>query len=142
MVSESRGLGPGLFRTFLRRDVSISDMRDHRKLEAFQLAHQLVLAIYRVTAAFPSHELFGLTSQMRRAAVSGAANIVEGSARRTEADFLRFLDISFSSLREVEYYIQLSRDLEYLSNDSWEELAQKQSAAAQKLGNLIRYFRS
>ncbi len=117
-------------------------MRDHRKLEAFQLAHQLVLAIYRVTAAFPSHELFGLTSQMRRAAVSGAANIVEGSARRTEADFLRFLDIAFSSLRELEYYIQLSRDLEYLSNDSWEELAQKQSAAAQKLGNLIRYFRS
>ena len=76
-----------------------------------------------------------------RDSVSGAANIVEGSARRTEADFLRFLDISFSSLREVEYYILLSRDLEYLSNEDWEELAQKQSIAAQKLANLIRSFR-
>ncbi len=117
-------------------------MRDHRKLDAFQLAHQLVLAIYRVTAAFPSHELFGLTSQMRRAAVSGAANIVEGSARRTEADFLRFLDISFSSLREVGYYIELSGDLEYLSTTASEELTHKQSVAAQKLAALIRYFRS
>ncbi len=117
-------------------------MRDHRKLEAFQLAHQLVLAIYRVTAVFPSHELFGLTSQMRRAAVSGAANIVEGSARRTEADFLRFLDISFSSLREVGYYIELSVDLEYLSSAASEELTQKQSDAARKLAALIRYFRS
>lgn len=116
-------------------------MRDHRKLEAFQLAHDLVLTVYRVTTVFPNHELFGLTSQMRRAAVSGAANIVEGSARRTEADFLRFLDIAFSSLREVEYFIQLAGDLTYLSTDSLKELTHKQSAAAQKLANLMRSFR-
>ena len=87
-------------------------MRDYRKLEAFHKAHELVIAVYRLTKAFPSEERFGLTSQLRRAAVSITSNIVEGSARDSEAEYRRFLEIAHSSSWEVEYQIQLSVDLE------------------------------
>ena len=83
-------------------------MRDHRKLRAFELADELVIAIYRATKLFSKEELFGLTSQLRRAAVSIASNIVEGSARNSLADYTRFLDMAFASTREVEYQISIA----------------------------------
>ena len=92
-------------------------MRDHTKLRAFELADSLALAVYRVTKSFPRQELFGLSSQMRRAAVSVASNIVEGCARYSEAEYLRFLEMAFGSAREVEYQTTLAYRLEYL-NDS------------------------
>ena len=116
-------------------------MRDHRKLEAFQLAHQLVLDIYRATASFPKSELFGLTSQMRRAAVSVPANIVEGSARHSEADYIRFLDIGFASLRELGYFLELAGDLAYIRPEDLQELSAKQTLVAMKLGRLIKKLR-
>lgn len=88
-------------------------MRDYRKLEAYRRAHELVLAVYRVTKAFPSEERFGLTNQIRRASVSITSNIVEGSARNSEAEYRRFLEIAHSSSWEVEYQLQLSMDLEF-----------------------------
>ena len=83
-------------------------MRDHRRLKAFELADDLVLAIYKLTSSFPKDESFGLTSQLRRAAVSIATNIVEGCARSSEKDLLRFLDIAYGSAREVEYQLSLA----------------------------------
>lgn len=76
-------------------------MRDHTKLRAFELADELAVAIYRLTCDFPKEEIYGLTSQMRRAAVSVPSNIIEGAARASEAEYLRFLEIAFGSLREL-----------------------------------------
>lgn len=78
-------------------------MRDHRNLRAFQLADELALLVYRETAGFPKEEMFGLTSQVRQAAVSVASNIAEGCGRSSDVDFLRFLDMANGSLRELQY---------------------------------------
>ena len=93
-------------------------MRDYRKLRAFELADQLTLSVYKATRTFPNEERFGLTSQMRRSAVSVASNIVEGCARNSEADYLRFLDMAYGSIRELEYQISLAAKLDYFDKDS------------------------
>jgi len=92
-------------------------MRDHTKLRAFELADEVAMLVYRVTARFPKEELFGLTSQIRRAAVSVPSNIVEGCARDSQADYLRFLNIAFGSLRELHYQLNLSKRLGFLTNE-------------------------
>ena len=88
-------------------------MRDHTKLRAFELADELTLIIYQVTKNFPGEETYGLTSQMRRAAVSVPSNIVEGCARESQVEYLRFLEIAFGSLRELHYQFSLSKRLGY-----------------------------
>jgi four helix bundle protein len=93
-------------------------MRDHRNLRAFQLADELALLVYRETAGFPKEEMFGLTSQVRRAAVSVASNIAEGCGRSSDVDFLRFLDMANGSLRELQYQISLAQRLRYLPSQS------------------------
>jgi four helix bundle protein len=85
-------------------------------LDVWQRAHQLVLAVYRVTKAFPPDEKYGLVSQMRRAAVSVPANIAEGFKRRGRAEKIRFYNIGEASLEEVKYYFILSRDLGYIGD--------------------------
>ena len=92
-------------------------MRDHTKLRAFELADEVVVLVYRITAGFPKEESFGLTSQIRRAAVSVPSNIVEGCARDSEAEYLRFLNIAFGSLRELHYQLNLSKRLGFLPNE-------------------------
>jgi four helix bundle protein len=84
-----------------------------RDLLVWQKAHQFVLGVYQLTTAFPRQETFGLSLQMRRAAVSIAANIVEGFAKRGQADKARYLNIAEGSLEESRYYLILSEDLGY-----------------------------
>lgn len=117
-------------------------MRDHRKLRAFELADQLALVIYGATRRFPKDEQFALTSQLRRAAVSCASNIVEGCARHSESDYLRFLDMAYGSVREVEYQTSLAHRLGYLSPKSYANLRDQCVETSKVLGALIRSLRS
>ena len=89
---------------------------------AWQKAHAFVLFVYRVTRHFPKDEIFGLTSQFRRAAVSIEANIAEGYKKLSKADKLRFFNISQGSLEECRDYIILSRDLDFLQKGEFEAL--------------------
>ena len=114
-------------------------MRDHTRLRAFDLADQVALLTYKHTAGFPKTEQFGLQSQMRRAAVSVPSNIVEGCARSSVADYVRFLDIAFGSLRELEYQVSLATRLGFVSSDT--ELHFKVHEASKVLGALIRSLR-
>ena len=116
-------------------------MRDHTKLRAFELADELVLDVYRATKTFPKDEMFGLTSQLRRAAVSIASNIVEGCARQSQADFVRFLDIAFASAREVEYQISIAARLEYLPEDLASSLKDKAVETSKVTYGLIKSLR-
>jgi len=104
-------------------------------LVVWQKSHQLTLRVYRLTAAFPKHELYSLTSQMRRAAVSVPANIAEGFKKRGRPDKARVMNIAQSSLEELRYYFILSRDLEYLATS---ELSPDVDEVARLLGAYTR----
>ena len=92
--------------------------RDFRKIIAWQEADNLVIEIYRLTGFFPPEEIFGLTSQLRSAAIPAPANIVEGSGRSTLKDFLRFLYNSQGSLSEVEYYLHVANRLDFINDEN------------------------
>jgi four helix bundle protein len=116
-------------------------MRDHTKLRAFQLADELAIHIYRISLNFPKEEMFGLTSQMRRCAVSVPSNIVEGSARESHAEYLRFLEIAFGSLRELHYQYGLAVRLGYISENKTDNLESKLTETEKVLGSLVRSLR-
>jgi four helix bundle protein len=117
-------------------------MRDHRKLRAFELADALVLLVYSATKTFPKEEQFGLTSQLRRSAVSIASNIVEGCARASHADYVRFLDMAFGSAREVEYQLSIAARLDYMPAEIGRKLAQQADETSRVLAGLLRSLRS
>ena len=97
-------------------------MKDFRKLLVWEKAHQLTLAIYNVTADFPSQETYGLTSQIPRAASSIPSNIAEGCGRKGDAELSRFCTIARGSASELEYQILSSRDLKLIQADDYERL--------------------
>jgi four helix bundle protein len=99
-------------------------MRPHQKLDLWKKAIEFVVDIYRVTERFPKEEKFGLTSQLRRAAVSIAANIAEGAARRSSKEFRQFLSHSQGSASEVDTELVVSHKLAYISSDDFASLAE------------------
>jgi len=117
-------------------------MRDHKKLRAFQMADEIVILLYQATSVFPKEELFGLTSQMRRAAVSVPSNIVEGCARDSQVDYVRFLHIASGSLRELHHQLNLSQRLGFLSSQDSELLESKIIELEKVLNALIRSLRN
>jgi len=116
-------------------------MRDHTKLRAFEMADEVVVLVYQVTTGFPKEEMYGLTSQMRRAAVSVPSNIVEGCARDSQAEYLRFLNMAFGSLRELHYQIGLSKRLGFLCNQDTALIEPKIVETEKVLNGLIRALR-
>lgn len=111
--------------------------RDHTKLKVFHLADNLAYQVYEATQHFPPKEMFGLTAQMRRAAVSVPANIVEGCYRSSQGDYVRFLDIARGSLTELGYYLALSHRLGLLSEPHFTTLNDHFNACAKSLQALI-----
>jgi four helix bundle protein len=109
-----------------------------RKLLVWQRAHQLVKLVYKFTESFPKSEMFGLTSQIRRSAVSVPANIAEGYAAGGKGQFGRFLNIAQGSLAEVEYYLILSRDLSYINDAQYQETESLRGEAGFLLHRLIQ----
>ena len=87
-------------------------MKNFRELKVWEKAHLLTIDIYRITATFPKEEMYGLTSQIRRASSSIPANIAEGCGRGSDNDFRRFLQIAMGSASELEYHLLLAHDLE------------------------------
>ena len=116
-------------------------MRDHTKLRAFELADEVAVLIYRTTKRFPKEEIYGLTAQMRRAAVSVPSNIVEGCARESQAEYLRFLEIAFGSLRELHYQFGLARRLGYAAESDVLECDSKMVETEKVLSALLRSMR-
>jgi four helix bundle protein len=107
-----------------------------RNLEVWQLADEFALLVYQKTRSFPKEEVYGVTSQLRRAALSVPTNIVEGYSRKGDRELARFLDISLGSFAEVKYLLHFSYKLQYLSDVDYHAL----SDAAQQLGAKLWKF--
>ena len=113
-------------------------MRDYTRIEAWKLADDLTVAVYERTRLFPKEEIYGLTSQLRRASYSVPANIVEGSSRETLKDYLHFLYIARASLSETQYFIHLARRLGYLAQGEADHLHEQTKVTFGCLHGLIR----
>ena len=111
-------------------------MLRHERVRAWDLCHELTLAVYRATETWPKHELYGLTSQIRRAAVSAAANLAEGAAKLGSREFRRYADTSLGSLAEIAYLLRLAKDLGLhtsTEHDPLEELRKRAGGMTWKL---------
>ena len=111
-------------------------MRDFHKLIIWQRSHQLALKIYSISKLFPKDELFGLTSQIRRAVSSIPTNIAEGCGRASNKDFAHFLQIAIGSAAEVEYELLLAHDLNYINENDYQTLTEE-TVAVRKM--IIKY---
>lgn len=121
---------------------SLSKIKSYRDLLVWQKAHRLVIKIYVLTRKFPREELYCLVSQMRRAAISVASNIVEGSSRRTRKDFSNFLITALGSLNELEYQVMLSIELGYITSSEAEEIQPLLEEIGRMLNGLINSIRN
>lgn len=97
-------------------------MANYKNLIVWQKSHDLAIAVYKITEKFPQKEVFGITSQIRRAVLSVPTNIVEGYNRKSKKEFVRFIDVALGSLAEVEYLIEFGIELNYLRKDEGEKI--------------------
>ena len=115
--------------------------RDFTKIKAWQLADDLAVDAYKLTRKFPREEIYGLTSQLRRAASSVPANIAEGSNRTSNAEYLHFLSVAAGSLAEVRYFLHLSKRLEYIGETEYACSAQLAEQASKTLSGLASFMK-
>jgi four helix bundle protein len=116
--------------------------KDFRQLKVWQKSHQLALNLYRITASFPRTESYGLTAQIRRAAVSSPSNLAEGCGRSGDAELARFCDIAKGSASELEYQLLLARDLKLIQPDDYEQLVQQTTDIKRMLTVFVRKLRA
>ena len=116
-------------------------MRSYKTLIVWQRAHKLVLAVYKTTDSFPVSERYGLTSQIRRAAVSIPANIAEGCSRGTDLDTAHFFQIGLGSAAELSYELLLARDLGFMPDESCQSMVSEVEEISRMLNTLTKQFR-
>jgi four helix bundle protein len=117
-------------------------VKDFRSLKVWEKAHEMTIAVYKETKNFPKEELYGLVSQMRRAASSIPTNIAEGCGKHSEKEFANFLQIAMGSASETEYLIFLSGELEYISKDKTQVLINQVTEIKKMLASLIKSIRN
>jgi four helix bundle protein len=115
-------------------------MRDFRELKVWEKAHGVTLDVYKMTRTFPKDELYGLTSQTRRAATSVGANIAEGCGKDSRPDFARYLQTAPGSASELEYHLLLARDLGLLEESTHKGLTERVSEIKRMLTGFIKYL--
>ncbi len=113
-------------------------MQDFKNLDVWQKAHQLTIAVYKASVVFPQDELYGLTSQIRRAASSIPANIAEGCGRKGNVELSRYLQIAFGSASELEYHLILSHDLNLITDGIYQDLSNQVDEVKKMLTGLMR----
>ena len=117
-------------------------MRNYRDLEVWNKAHQLTLELYRKSRGFPKEEFYGLTSQLRRAAMSIGANLAEGCGRQTAAELARFVRISTGSASELDYHLLLAHDFAFLQPDDYRKLCHELTRIRKMLASLLATLES
>lgn len=117
-------------------------MRDFRELKVWEKGHQLTLAVYKATTTFPRDELYGLTSQIRRACASIPANIAEGCGRSGDAELARFFQIAMGSASELEYHLLLAHDLAFLNDSDYKHLDREVTEVKRMLTSFIQKLKA
>jgi four helix bundle protein len=117
-------------------------MQSFRNLKVWEKAHVLTLDVYKSSKLFPREESYGLTGQMRRSSASIGANIAEGSCRKGDSEFGRFLQIAMGSASELEYHLLLARDLELLKSLDYQRLSDEVTEVKRMLASLIHKLRA
>ena len=117
-------------------------MTDFKQLKVWRKAHEMTIETYRVTSCFPREEMYGLTSQLRRAAASVGANIAEGCGRRSDGEMVRFLQIARGSASEVEYHVLLARDLRFMEESDFRALTRQSDELQRMLTALMQTVRA
>ena len=116
----------------------MADMRPHRKLLVWKRSIELVTLIYRITSSFPKSEQFGLTSQMRRAAVSVPSNLAEGAARKGKKEFKQFLNIAQGSISELDTQTEVAHRLNYITDEDYTNVIQELTEISKMLYGLAK----